>query len=45
VPLARLLVEELLRRQRDDGSWVNPAHAVREDEPVAATSFALIALA
>jgi squalene-hopene/tetraprenyl-beta-curcumene cyclase len=45
VPLKQLLADELLKRQRQDGSWVNPAHAVREDEPVVATSFALIALA
>jgi hypothetical protein len=44
-PAKRLLAEELLKRQRDDGSWANPAHAVREDEPLVATSFALIALA
>jgi hypothetical protein len=38
------LAEELLKRQREDGSWLNPAHAVREDDPITATSFALIAL-
>jgi hypothetical protein len=44
-PMKRLLQEELLIKQRDDGSWLNPVHATREDEPIIATSFALIALA
>lgn len=35
---------ELLRRQRDGGSWSNELIAVREDDPVVATSFALLAL-
>jgi squalene-hopene/tetraprenyl-beta-curcumene cyclase len=39
-----LLAEELVKRQRGDGSWANPAHAVREDDPITATCFALIAL-
>jgi squalene-hopene/tetraprenyl-beta-curcumene cyclase len=42
---AEALADELLRRQRPDGSWINPAKAVREDEPVLATSLAVIALA
>jgi len=42
--IRELLAEELLRRQREDGSWINPAHAIREDDPITATSFALIAL-
>ena len=41
---AEALADELLKRQRSDGSWINPARAVREDEPVLATSFAAIAL-
>ena len=45
VPRPRLLARDLLARQRNDGSWVNPAHAQREDEPILATAFALIALA
>lgn len=45
VPMQRLLAEDLLGRQRDDASWINPAHAVREDDPIVATSFALLALA
>ncbi len=40
-----LLTDELLTRQRKDGSWVNPATFVREDDPVAATSMAVLALA
>lgn len=36
---------ELLRRQRADGSWANELVAVREDDPVVATCFALLALA
>lgn len=35
---------ELVRRQRADGSWANELIAVREDDPVVATSFALLAL-
>ena len=43
-PLRDLLAEEVLKKQREDGSWVNPAHAIREDDPITATSFALTAL-
>jgi squalene-hopene/tetraprenyl-beta-curcumene cyclase len=43
--LNRQLNEDVLRRQREDGSWLNPVGAVREDEPIIATSFALLALA
>lgn len=42
-PLA--LAAELVKRQNPDGSWANPATLVREDEPLVATSHALIALA
>jgi len=38
------LALELLKRQQKDGSWVNEAHAVREDDPLLATAFALLAL-
>jgi squalene-hopene/tetraprenyl-beta-curcumene cyclase len=38
------LADKLGNRQLPDGSWSNPARAVREDEPVLATSFATIAL-
>lgn len=38
------LRKELVRRQRDDGSWANELVAVREDDPVVATCFALLAL-
>jgi hypothetical protein len=41
---AKALADELLKRQQPDGSWINPARAVREDEPVLASSFATIAL-
>jgi squalene-hopene/tetraprenyl-beta-curcumene cyclase len=44
-PLRHQLTEDLLSLQRDDGSWLNPVGAVREDEPIIATSFALLALA
>jgi squalene-hopene/tetraprenyl-beta-curcumene cyclase len=44
VSWAAALADELLQRQRPDGSWINPGRAVREDEPVLATSFATIAL-
>jgi hypothetical protein len=39
------LAEELIRRQKPDGSWQNPAAEMRENEPVVATSFAMAALA
>jgi squalene-hopene/tetraprenyl-beta-curcumene cyclase len=39
------LAEALLGRQGADGAWVNPAVAVREDDPLVATSFAVLALA
>ena len=42
--LRELLAEELVERAGKDGSWVNPAHAIREDDSIIATSFALIAL-
>jgi hypothetical protein len=38
------IARELLERQRADGSWRNPAVDVREDDPLIATSFALVAL-
>ncbi len=41
---AEQLAEELLRRQRPDGSWRNDATEMREDDPLIATSFALAAL-
>jgi hypothetical protein len=42
---AEALAEELLRRQRPDGSWINDAVEVREDDPIVATSLAAGALA
>jgi hypothetical protein len=42
--MKRLLAGELLQRQQRDGSWSNPAHAMREDDLIVATSLALIAL-
>lgn len=39
------LAEELLRRQRPDGSWKSRYGEMREDEPLVATSFAIAALA
>jgi len=35
------LAKELLRRQGADGSWVNDAVEVRDDDPLVATPFAL----
>jgi hypothetical protein len=40
-----VLARELVRRQRPDGSWVNPFLLVREDDPIIATCYALLALA
>jgi hypothetical protein len=42
---AEALAGELLRRQRPDGSWVNDAVEVREDDPLVATALAAGALA
>ena len=39
------ITAELRKRQRADGSWKNDLVAVREDDPIVATSFALLALA
>lgn len=39
-----LLAHALLRRQNADGSWINSAVAVREDDPLVATAFAVLAL-
>jgi hypothetical protein len=39
------LTAELLRRQNPDGSWINHAVEVREDDPIVATALALGALA
>lgn len=39
------LAEQLLLRQRDDGSWANPQGFFREDDPLVATSFAMRGLA
>jgi squalene-hopene/tetraprenyl-beta-curcumene cyclase len=47
--LLRMWIEALgdamLDRQRPDGSWANPAHAYREDEPLVATPLAMLTLA
>lgn len=45
VPWAGALAQELARRQRPDGSWVNDAVEVREDDPIVATALAAGALA
>jgi squalene-hopene/tetraprenyl-beta-curcumene cyclase len=42
---AEVLAEELLKRQREDGSWVNEALAQRENDPLVATPEAAEALA
>lgn len=38
------LADELMKRQRPDGSWANSAVAQREDDPAVATSLAVTAL-
>jgi hypothetical protein len=38
------LAEALIDRQGADGSWVNSVVAVREDDPLVATTFAVLAL-
>jgi hypothetical protein len=44
VPWAEPLAEELVRRQRRGGSWINDAVEVREDDPIVATALAAGAL-
>lgn len=36
--------QAILKRQREDGSWVNPAGATREDDPLVATPMAMAVL-
>lgn len=45
VPWQETLANALIERQRPDGSWRNPAVAVREDDPLVATALAVMALA
>jgi squalene-hopene/tetraprenyl-beta-curcumene cyclase len=40
----RKLTKEILARQETNGSWANPLVNFREDDPIVATAFALIAL-
>jgi hypothetical protein len=42
---AEALAHGLIRRQREDGSWINRFTASKEDDPLVATSFAVGALA
>jgi squalene-hopene/tetraprenyl-beta-curcumene cyclase len=42
---AEQLADELLRRQRPDGAWINRFTDAREDDPLVATPFAASALA
>jgi hypothetical protein len=44
VAWAESLANELIRRQRDDGTWTNRFTASKEDDPLVATSFAAGAL-
>lgn len=44
-PWAGALKSELAKRQKDNGSWANPVELVRENDPLVATPFAVIALA
>jgi len=45
VAWAEALSQELIRRQRENGSWANRFTASKEDDPLVATSFATGALA
>ena len=44
VAWADALARELIRRQRNDGTWINRFTASKEDDPLVATSFAAGAL-
>jgi hypothetical protein len=41
---AEVLAEELIRRQQNDGSWINRFTDAKEDDPLVATSLAAAAL-
>jgi squalene-hopene/tetraprenyl-beta-curcumene cyclase len=41
---AEVLSDELLKRQREDGSWINPLVPQREDDPLVSTSLVGLAL-
>ena len=45
VAWAEVMAEELLRRQRDDGTWGNASPDAKEDAPLVATPWAASALA
>jgi len=45
VKWAEVLADELLRKQRKGGTWSNPLVPQREDDPLVATSLAVLALA
>jgi hypothetical protein len=45
VDWASALADELMRRQRPDGSWVNRYTDAKEDDPLVATAWAAAALA
>ena len=45
VPVSPSVAEALQSLQRPDGSWSNPENLVKEDDPLIATPFAIIALA
>ena len=45
VKFAKSMKKRLEELQKPDGSWTNPNARMREDDPLIATSFALIALA
>jgi hypothetical protein len=42
---AKALAAALIERQKPDGSWINDAVDVREDDPLVATPLAMMALA
>jgi hypothetical protein len=42
---AEVLAEELIRRQRPDGAWVNRYTDTKEDDPLVSTPSAVAALA
>jgi squalene-hopene/tetraprenyl-beta-curcumene cyclase len=45
VAWAEALADEIMKRQRSDGSWENPVEAVRENDPIVCTCLAIRALA
>ncbi|HVJ85362.1 MAG TPA: hypothetical protein VM452_06935, partial [Caulifigura sp.] len=43
-PIRDDFIQTILQRQREHGDWMNPVNTMREDDPLIATSLAILAL-